>query len=192
MNEDFRFSVSQWYGVMRSEIEIPTDAEIKAVLDPSFTASPTSDRSALVAGYKQPSEQGVVEYTLIDAESDRWRGMELAVAAVDFCHRVKPKELRIEKIPGTELLRDAILLNAESRQIEMPPIRFLTYDVQRHAKNIRICRLQNLLTRPPALHIKRGKFVEMLLEEVETFVPCVGNRSRQLGLLDALALACFR
>jgi hypothetical protein len=201
VNEDFRFETLQWRSVMRSDIEVPSDSPLRVILDCSFTANERepgrtpSDRSALVAGVTQAREgDGVNEFTLIDVSSDRWKGIALADAALDFCLKLGVKDLQVERIPGTELLKDTLALRAKERGMEPLTVRLFNPCVIKNAKNSRIMRLQTLFNaKPPAIRIRYGTFVEMLMEEVEDFVPCVGNRGRQINILDACALcAGFR
>lgn len=186
---------------MRSDIEIFQDIPLRVVLDCSFTANEReagrtpSDRSALVAGFTQAREEdGANVFTLVDVSSDRWKGIALADAALDFCLKLGAKDLQVERIPGTELLKDTLALRAKERGIEPLIVRLFNPCVIKNSKNLRIMRLQNFFNvKPPAIRIRYGPFVEMLMEEVEDFVPCVGNRGRQINILDATALcAGFR
>jgi hypothetical protein len=188
--EDFRFNATQWYGAMRSDIEVPADVVIRVLLDPAFSAQPSSDKSALLASYMHTREDdGVPELVVLDGRSDRWKGMKLADATIDFCELWKPGLLRIERIVGVDLLIDAIRLKCELRGIDPPVIGAFAPSTRKSAKNLRIFRLQSLFGEPPAIQIRRGAYVDGLIEEVEAFVPSPQNRGRQINLLDCLALS---
>ena len=128
IDEDFRFSRSQFRSVVRSIIDVPTDADVRVVLDSSPTANDTSDRSALVAGYVHTREfDDRNELVVLDFETGHFKGMSLADAVVDFVCRVtpSPSKLQIEHIAGTDLLADAILFRAQMREIFLPPIAWI-------------------------------------------------------------------
>ena len=201
MYEDFRFAVSQWHSVVQSEIFIPTDAEIRCILDPALTCNPSSDRSALVAGFTHTREDGINEFNLLDGVAGRYCGAKLAEAALDFLCKWKPLFLRIEGIPGSELLRDTILMKAHERGLDSveddswkPRVQLFPYNVTKGAKNNRIIKLQSLFNpSPPAIRIQRCSYLQTLFEEIEAFVPSSQNRGRKIDFLDACALcAGFR
>jgi hypothetical protein len=187
--EDFRFSLSQFSAAVRSNIEIPPDAVIRVLLDPAFSAQSTSDKSALLASYMHPREDGINELVVLDGRTNRWKGMQLADATVEFCELWKPGLLRIERIVGVDLLIDAIRLKCELKGIKPPLIEAFAASTRKNAKNLRILRLQSLLGERDALRLRRGAYVEELMEEVENFIPTPQNRGRQINLLDCLALS---
>jgi hypothetical protein len=193
VNEDFRFRTDQWRACVTSDIEVPQDADVRIVLDSSPTASDTSDRSALVAGYVHTRESdGENELVVLDFESARWKGMALPDAVIDFVFRVTPSasKLQIEHIPSTDLLVDSILLRAQMREVFLPRIEWINPASKvKGAKSKRIVRLQDVVAhQPPKIRIRWNKNIGMLLEEVENFVPSEQNRGRQCGLLDAISL----
>jgi hypothetical protein len=190
VDESFRFSIGQWRSVVEDFLP-PPDAEITVTLDPAFTSNDTSDKSALVASYKVDREDGVRELNVLDTRSERWKGGALADATIDFCEKWKPQSLRIERIPGVDILVDMIRDKCKAREIEPPHIQAFTPNCIKGAKNYRIVKLQELWKRnPPPIRIKYGHHIGPLFEEVEAFVPSQQNRGRQINTLDALALAC--
>jgi hypothetical protein len=190
VDEDFRFNVTQWRTVVE-DFEPPQDAEITVTLDPAFTSNDTSDKSALVAAFKIERGDGVRELKVLDTRSDRWKGGALADATIDFCEKWNPVALKIERIPGVDILIDSILDKCKVRHITAPHIEAFTPNCRKGAKNTRIVRLQTLWEcTPPAIRIKYGPHIGPLFEEVEAFVPSQQNRGRQINTLDALALAC--
>jgi hypothetical protein len=108
---------------------------------------------------------------------------------IEFCELWHPGLLRIERIVGVDLLIDAIRLKCELAGIKPPLIEAFAPSPRKGAKNLRIVRLQSLLGERDALRIRRGPYVEHLIEEVENFIPTPQNRGRQINLLDCLALS---
>lgn len=196
MIEHFRFNVEQWRNAVVPPIEAPADADVRIVLDSSFTAAESSDKSALVCGFLQEDPEGINGNTLVvlDGRSSRWKGGALADAAADFCELWKPQRLQIEQIPGTDLLRDLISLKCEQRNITTPRIKMLVPVNRKGAKNRRIMRLNKLVSvTPPHIQICNRPFIWNLFDEVEKFIPRPKNRGRQINVLDAIALlAGFR
>jgi len=193
--EDFRFDVGRWRSAIEPGIEIPSDVELRAILDPSLTANPSSDRSALVVGFTRTRDSdGINEFVLLDASSNRWRGIQLADASLEFCLKWNIKTLQVERIPGVDLLKDAIALQAKLRNVESPAIRLFNPCVIKGAKNRRILRFRTLFEcSPAAIRIQNGTYIPMLFEEIENFIPTPSNRGRQVNILDACALcAGFR
>ena len=192
--EDFRFTSSQWHSAIRNEIEIPPDAVIRVLLDPAFTAQPSSDRSALLASYMHSREDGVNELVVLSGKTGRYKGMALADRTIEFCESVsanfgKPGLLRIERIVGVDLLIDTIKFKCELAGITPPLIDAFAPNCKKGAKNNRIVRIVSLLGERDALRLRRGPYIEDLMEEVEAFVPSKQNRGRQINLVDCLALS---
>jgi hypothetical protein len=190
VDENFRFNITQWRAVVE-DFTSPPGADITVILDPAFTSNNTSDKSALVASFKVERDDGVRELNILDTESERWKGGALADSAIDFCVKWNPAALKIERIPGVDILIDLILDKCRARSITAPHIEAFTPNCQKSAKNHRILKLQTLwCSSPPAIRIRYGHYIGPLFEEVEAFVPSRQNRGRQINTLDALALAC--
>lgn len=191
VGDDFRLDVNQFRACIQREDAPLPDVPIEAWLDQSFTANEKSDRSAFIASCKTPREDGLGDFVhVVGCRTQRWRGGELAEAALDFCAEHSAKTLHIEGIPATDLLADMIKLKCEIRGLEPPSIKVFA-PIQRYgAKNSRIRMLSTLFdVDPPALKLYPGAHVWQLLEEVEKFIPCPSNRGRQVNLLDALAIS---
>jgi hypothetical protein len=190
VDENFRFNVAQWRMVVE-DFAAPQDAEITVTLDSAFTSNDTSDKSALVASFKVERDDGVRELNVLGTESARWKGGALADATIDFCEKWNPVALKIERIPGVDILIDTILDKCKARHITPPHVEAFTPNCRKGAKNHRILKLQTLWDcSPPAIRIKYGLHIGPLFEEVGAFVPSQQNRGRQINTLDALALAC--
>lgn len=191
--------MSQWRSLVVPNFEVPPDTQISIICDPAFSAvereagRTPSDRSAFVSGFIRILDDGISdEFVLLKAWTRRWKGGQLAQAALEFCSQWPNATLEIERIPGSELLRDSILWKAELDGVAAPRIRLFNPVCMKGAKNVRIKRLRGFVEcEMPALRIVNGDYVGDLLEEVEKFVPEQGQRGRQVNLLDALALACF-
>lgn len=189
MDSSFRFSVARWRAVVE-DFEAPPDVSIRVTIDTAFSVNETSDRSALVAAVIFQRDDGVNELSILDTRSDRWKGATLADATIEFCQLWKAAELRIENIPGVDLLVDTIEDKCKKAGLDAPRIILLTRNVHKGAKTLRIMRLQSLWeTTPPAIRIRYGKHIGPLFQEVEDFVPTNQNRGRQINTLDAIALA---
>ena len=69
---------------------MPPDIFPDLIVDPSYTAKDHSDHSALAVGYNAFRESdGLGELTILDAQSDRYRGIQLAETIVETAERNK-------------------------------------------------------------------------------------------------------
>jgi hypothetical protein len=189
---DFRFNVSQFRACIVDDIQPPPTAEFRTCLDPSLTSGEKSDPSAIATGWLDDydlSVDGMRGLNVVEIKVGHWYGMELPRQVVNTLREWGPKEVNVEKQPGSDLLCDTIALQSELHNVTTGRIRQF---ISRSPKPVRIYRLQGLLD-THMLRIQQGSHVEVLLEQAENYLFTPSNSGRDDDALDAVAmLAGFR
>lgn len=190
MDFRFRFNASQWQtACVPSDSLIPADAFIRLLLDPSPTANPQSDLSAFACGYAALREDGVVSLTVLDMDTGKYRGGELADKALELIQQWKPVKFSCENNPGVDWFVDLLVLKAKQAEIALPHIEAFTPRNGKQEKDRRIWRLQQLFDcDPPAIRFHYRAYCARLFEQVERFEIGGDKKGRENGLLDSLAL----
>ena len=179
------FDVSQWRSACVSNIEIPAEVQRRMAIDPSLTANEQSDHSSIGFGFLDEDTC----LTVTDLRVGKWRGIELPFQIVKGIEEFKPQQIDIERIPGTDLLVDVVKLKAKEANIVIE--RISTFS-SCSPKPSRIRQLQGLLDRQ-MLKFHYGPFVEMLFQQVESYLFTPSNSGRSDDALDVCAmLAGFR
>jgi predicted phage terminase large subunit-like protein len=177
----------QWYNcVLPTPPRPPYPAPLRMTLDPAYFANDTSDHSAFCVGYQHPEDNIV---TLLDCDSDRWKGIELPKRIVAAIKEWKPEQLWIERSGNgaPDLLADNIIQMCGAN---VPVISFYT---PKQSKATRISKLQAVID---GNYLKINPIARMnaLMEQVRNFdFTDKQNHRHEDGRLDALAaLVGFR
>lgn len=173
----------------------PEDVSLSAVLDPSFTANDQSDESALACGFNQEGEEAL-ELVLLDAVSEKWKGMGLVRTTLDFLQTWKPAYFTIEASGPCplDLFCDVLREKAVEKGVTVPPPRIVSPRGVRGSKAKRVARLQTDLLDHGFLKIRRFPQIEKLYKQVDGFdFTKSDNQCREDGLVDAISrLAGFQ
>ena len=178
-----------------SDFVVPPETDLRMVVDPAFTAKErdrsqgenASDESAIAVGFLEDSDA----LNLLDVVHGRFKGIGLPNAIVTAIELWKPARVSVEPNPFVDLLIDTIRLRADMRGVAIPPISLLPRRQAKGAKPRRIRRIETDLLEcdPPLLKIRRGSFVEALMDEVELFDgDSPTNHRRPDSMLDCIAL----
>jgi hypothetical protein len=192
----FRFDLNLWRKAFRYEaVTPPDDADIRMVVDPSYSSEPTSDPTAILVGYKYNNgRNGALDTNILDGAKKRLKGIQLPEEIIRLARLWKVTRIGVERQgPGAyDLLYDCVQLLTKDDPIYMFPF---NPENKLRAKPRRIRNIQTELLEPEpqALRIYCPALIDPILEEAENFVFESGtNLERSDDLLDCIALMSFR
>jgi hypothetical protein len=177
--------------MLPADFSIPENVDVRCSIDPSYTAGPQSDSSALCAGGLERSDgENDSPFILLDAVSGRFRGWSLVDQTISFFNVWKPRYFILEVAGGkpSDLFIDALNREADSQNIVLPNMRTVVPRNIKWSKARRVARLKTDLLDRGLLKIRRGRFIDQLLREVEAFdFTRSDNQSREDGIIDSLS-----
>lgn len=183
----FRFNAQQFVDCILPAAPIPPFTGVRMAIDPAYFSNPTSDESAYSVGFMGEED---MSFTLLDADSGRWKGIALPNKVVDAIGTWKPDQVWVEATGNgsPDLLKDNILMGCEAREIPIPQITFYT---PRQSKAVRVFRLQGLVE-SKQLKICPGAYTSTLIQQARDFDGSSdSNRHRLDDMLDSLSAVCF-
>jgi hypothetical protein len=191
MSDGFRFQIRQWRERILPVASRPPYPPVRLVIDPSYTASSTSDESSVAVGFLDEDSA----LTVLDCVHGRFKGLDLPDQIVSSIELWRPQRVWLERNGNgaCDLLMDTIVLRAEMREVSIPIIETFVPNNRVGAKSLRIRQLQNLIDQH-LFHISPGPYVSALLAETERYdFESSDNHRRSDSMLDSLALlAGFR
>jgi hypothetical protein len=191
MDDNFAFTLSQWYSAIAAPAPPPAGAPIVLLLDPAFTATEQSDESSFCVSYKEQRESdGITVLNVLDMAADKWRGGLLVDKGLSLIRKWAPVKFSYENGTGMDFFYDLLFSKAESQNIALPVIDAFTPHNGRLQKSYRIRRLQTVFdVDPPAIIFQRGSYVEKLFEQAELFRMNGDKKRKKNDMLDSLALS---
>ena len=183
---NFRFNISQWSECVLPQAPPTPYSGVRMAVDTAFFANETSDESAYSVGFQGDD----FSFTLLGADSGRWKGIALPNKIVDAIETWSPEQVWVERTTGApDLLVDCIKIECEARQISLPHITFFT---PRESKATRVFKLQAIVE-SHQLRICPGAYTSTLLAQARDFdfSSPKQNHRREDGMLDSLASNCF-
>ena len=196
--EEWRFNLSLLRKAFVYEAHTPpTDANIRMVVDASYSAEdPSSDPSAIIVGYKYSRPTGELDLNILDASIGRFKGIKLPEEIIRMARLWNPYRISIEKFgPGSyDLLHDVLSLLTKDDPLRGSILPLNPRNTNR-AKPIRIRKIQTTMLEPdpPFLHIYCPAIFEHLLKEAEDFAfESDRNFERPDDALDCIALMATR
>jgi hypothetical protein len=191
-----KLDINKWRACLTLPVDYtpPSGAILRMGIDPSPTANPDSDESAIAVGHFCEADPWP-GLALLDCVAGRYKGMLLPDKIVDLMELWIPEEISIEcnRQHGGELLVDAIEYRAKDRGIAIPRITSFSASNKFAAKVTRVCRIESELIDHGLLKIRQAGFIDKLFDEVRNFSFDPENHGRLDSCLDALAfLAGFR
>ena len=191
MSDGFRFQISQWRECILPVASCPQYPPIRLVIDPSYTASSTSDESSIAVGFLDEDSA----LTVLDCIHGRFKGLALPDQIFSVIEQWHPQRVWLERNGNgaCDLLVDTTVLRAEMCEVSIPAVETFVPNNRVGAKSLRIRQLQNLIDQH-LFHISPGPYVSALLTEAERYDFAISDNHRRLdSMLDSLALlAGFR
>src|SRR5579862_4975376 len=120
MSDGFRFQMSQWRECTLPVASCPPYPPVRLVIDPSYTASSTSDESSVAVGFLDEDSA----LTVLDCIHGRFKGLALCDQIVSSIELWRPQRVWLERNGNgaCDLLVDTIALRAEMREVSIPTI----------------------------------------------------------------------
>ena len=165
--EPYKFNINLWMGALLPAPPVPPyPAPLRMTVDPAYFANETSDHSAFCVGYQESNIDWGATVTLLDCDSDRWKGIALPTRIVGAIEEWKPEQVWIERSGNgaPDLLADNITQMCESKGLA-PIISFYT---PKQSKAQRIFKLQATIENG-YLKISPTRRMNALFDEVREF-----------------------
>jgi hypothetical protein len=138
--------------------------------------NPRSDYSAFVAG-KIAQVDSRNHLFLIDGIMERWESRELAGQIVGFAKRYLPRVLYLERVALSQLLEDAIAVEAEKQNLDLV-VSWIQLSNRKSAKDLRVEEFQKLFD-AGRVHFVGNDFINPAFQQLTSYVGGKVQRCRK-------------
>jgi hypothetical protein len=163
---EIKFEQHKLFGAVIHPSRVPT-GDIVIIGDYATSANSKSDFSGFAAGTIAEVDN-CSHLFLIDGILDRWESRELPYQVVTFAKRYPPSILRLERLGLSQLLEDAIQVEAKRQEVNLS-ISWIQISNKKSAKDLRVTEFQNVFN-AGRVHFVGNDFINPAFHQLTRYV----------------------